>query len=367
MNSNDASRNSELDGIRGWAAISVLLFHFFAETFGILFPFLRTGVFRFISDGYLAVLIFFILSGDALSSSFFYTRSTISTVRLVVARYFRLVFPIFISCISVYILMKLNWTYNREASILIQREDWLGVFISFPADFYTCMKYSFFDVFFNHQPPLSYNPFFWTMSVELLGSVIVFINIFIFPTIKKPGIILTVQLLFFLCMNSWYSLFIAGMLLGYLRSIGVIERIENKKYLSAIIILSFTGLFFLNKLYNNFFPANEFFTYFIKASAIVIIIYCTPFLKLFFKSKLSIFLGEISFPLYAIHFTVLVSFTSWLILKAQEHGTLNNPKILWIPFCSILLCIVIAFFFRQIEKRYLKKINAVIKKQVLKS
>jgi peptidoglycan/LPS O-acetylase OafA/YrhL len=367
MNSNDTSRNTELDGIRGWAAISVLLFHFFFETFGILFPSLRNGSFRFISDGYLAVLIFFILSGDALSSPFFYTKSTTSTVRLVLVRYFRLVFPIFISCIVVYILMKLNWTYNKEASILVQREDWLGVFISFPADFYACMRYSFFDVFFNHRPELSYNPFFWTMSIELLGSVIIFINIFILPTIKKPVTILVVQLLFFLWMDSWYCLFIAGMLLGYLRSIGVIEKIEKKKYLPAIIILGLVSLLFLNKLYNNFYGANEFFTYFLKANAIVIIIYCTPLLKLFFRSKVSVFLGEISFPLYAIHFSVLVSFTSWLILKAQEQGTLHTPKALWIPGCSILLCVAIALFFRQIEKGYLKKINDAIKKHLLKS
>jgi peptidoglycan/LPS O-acetylase OafA/YrhL len=367
MNSNDTGRNSELDGIRGWAAISVLLFHFFAETFGIIFPFLKTGAFRFISDGYLAILIFFILSGDALSSSFFHTKSTASTVRLVLTRYFRLVFPIFISCLFVYILMKLNWTFNKEAATVVQRESWLGAFITFPADFYKCIKYSFFEVFFYNTTELSYNPFFWTMSIELIGSFIVFINIFIFSTIKKPIIVLVAQLLFFIWVDSWYSLFILGMLLGYFRSSGVIEKIESKKYLSAIIIIVFFSIILLNKLYNNLFGSNYFFTYFLKASGIVIIIYCTPILKSFFKSKVSLFLGDISFPLYAIHFSVLISFTSWFILKAHEQGTLHNSKNLWIPFCSILLCILLAFFFRKIEKVFLERMNNGIKKRILKS
>ena len=366
MNSNDTSRNRELDGIRGWAAISVLLFHFFVETFGVLFPFVRTGVFRFISDGYLAVLIFFILSGDALSSSFFQTKSTASTVRLVLARYFRLVFPIFISCISVYILMKLHWTFNKEAAPIVQREDWLGAFITFPADFYECIKYSFFEVFFQNITEFSYNPFFWTMSIEILGSLIVFINIFIFSTIRKPIIVLAAQLLFFIWMDSWYSLFIVGMLLGYLRSINVIEKIESKKYLVGIVTVVLISIVLLNKLYTIFFITSNFFAYFLKASSIVIIIYCTPMLKLFFKSKVSLFFGEISFPLYAIHFSVLVSFTSWLILKAQEEGGLYSSKAWWIIFSSILLCILLAFFFRQIEKVFLKRMNDYIKKRILK-
>lgn len=95
-------RYIEIDGIRGWAALSVVLFHFFPETFGVIFPFLHNPIFGFMSDGGLAVFVFFILSGDALSLSFFKTKDDKVITKIILARYFRLTFPIVISCFIVF-------------------------------------------------------------------------------------------------------------------------------------------------------------------------------------------------------------------------------------------------------------------------
>src|SRR5262245_41931407 len=66
-------RVHEIDGVRGWAALSVLFFHLFWELFGGVVPAFRSSILRFWLDGPLAVYIFFVLSGDALSWPFLLT------------------------------------------------------------------------------------------------------------------------------------------------------------------------------------------------------------------------------------------------------------------------------------------------------
>ncbi|MBV1824216.1 acyltransferase family protein [Komagataeibacter oboediens] len=59
-----------LDGIRGIASLSVVIFHFFHEALGSFVPVFRSRIFYTIFDGHEDVMIFFILSGDALSISY---------------------------------------------------------------------------------------------------------------------------------------------------------------------------------------------------------------------------------------------------------------------------------------------------------
>ena len=88
-------RLSELDGIRGWAAFSVLLFHIMWEVFGIKFPEFRNNYTAFILNGPLAVYVFFVLSGEALSTPYRMTGKRSSVTRLALKRYLRLSIPIF--------------------------------------------------------------------------------------------------------------------------------------------------------------------------------------------------------------------------------------------------------------------------------
>ncbi len=349
-------RNYEIDGIRGWAAVSVLFYHFFWESFGVQYAFIRTGSFSFVLDGTLAVYIFFILSGDALSNSFFRNKSTFPTVRLVVARYFRLTFMVAVSCFFVYFLMKLHLTFSKQMGVIVNREDWLGIFIDFPPDLYKCLRYSLYDVFFRHDVYISYNPFLWTMSIELLGSMVVFINIFVLNHIKKPLPFLLVQFFIFGNMESWLGLFILGMILGYLRAEGTLDKFINWKFswwlsltvIVAVIVFDMTRNPTVQKSFNEFF---------IMASSLVSAIYCNSTVRRLFQSKLSRFWGEISFPLYAIHFSVLVSYTAWLTILAEQEVRTKNPLALLIPFSSVILSIGLAFLCYKMEKHFLSWMN----------
>jgi peptidoglycan/LPS O-acetylase OafA/YrhL len=53
------TRIKEIDGIRGWAALCVLVFHVAGELFGNIYPIFKSGYFRFFLDGHLAVCILY--------------------------------------------------------------------------------------------------------------------------------------------------------------------------------------------------------------------------------------------------------------------------------------------------------------------
>lgn len=370
-------RNFEIDGIRGWAAFIVLIFHFFKETFGGYYPVFNHKVFGVFFDGQLMVFIFFILSGDALSISFFRNMSADKTHRIVIARYFRLTFPIITTCFLSYICLKLNLTYNIEASVVVNREDWLGIFLNFNESFMGLLIYSLEGVYMHHDVYRSYNPFLWTMSIEMLGSIIVFLNIFVLGKIKVEIRlwVLILQTLFFLFFSEFLALFIFGMILGYLRSQGIFKKIDDLKYnylfllifiLLVFIIMPFerehiyhyidliTLKKFTHLLYN-----------FVYAGLIVFLIYSSNRLKSLFSGGVSLFLGEISFPIYIFQFNVLVTLSSWMIIRFNTLNILDTWKFLLIPVISIACTILLAVCFRFLEKIFLNKMNNIINNKIL--
>jgi len=375
MMNNLQERNYEIEGIRGWAAFLVLLFHFFEETFGELFPYLQHDMFNFFFNARLMVDIFFILSGDALSYSYFMKKSTQTTIRLALVRYFRLTFPIVISCLLVWLFMKFQLTYNIEAGRIVQRQDWLGAFLNFEESFPGVVNYALGGVFFHHTMESSYNPFLWTMAFELLGSILIFLNVFILAHHKKAMAVLLAQSGFFLFFSEYYFLFMVGMIYGYFRSIGVFAKLRSMPCNWVLLILFFmiSGVA-LTYFYG---PMNDLFRkitfgYFSKkilsfmfAALIVFLCYSSSTLVNFFGTKFSRFLGEISFPLYVFQFNILVSITSFLIVYFAKIGRLTNPVYLFIPLLSIIATTLVAMAFRKLEKIYLIKLNQIIKRHVI--
>lgn len=371
------NRNAEIDGLRGWAALIVIFFHFFQETLGVLFPVFHDPIFGFILNGHLMVLLFFILSGDALSSSFFQTGDLLSTARIALVRYFRLTFIIIISCVLTYLLMKLQLSKNLEVAPLIHREDWLGLFLNFSPNLEGLFRYMLEGVYFHHDVHTSYNPFLWTMSVELLGSILVFANILILSKVKEKAQvwILCIELVFLWFFGEYLCLFIAGMLFGLLRRRGLFEKLRqwrfNLLFLFLFIILSFLVIpYKQSKIFSladtltfNRIPHEAYL--FLWAGIIVFLSYSSRQLSFFFSSAPSRFLGDVSFPLYALQFNVLISVTSLGLLLVNQQFTLTSLVTWVVPIISILITIGLAVATRFFEKKFLNTLSQFAKKKLL--
>jgi peptidoglycan/LPS O-acetylase OafA/YrhL len=341
----------EIDGIRGWAAVAVVLFHIFWEIFGVTFPAIRNPVTGFLIDGHLAVSIFFVLSGEALSSSYFAGRGQGAVARLAIKRYPRLTLPILISCLAIFALSQANLVFNTQAAEIVGRENWLGTFLDFPLTLSGTVKYSLVNVFTQEPRDMgAVNPFLWSMKVELIGSLLVFASLSTLQYFREPlnPLVAMMSLLLLMPMPMARNLacFVAGMIFARLRAQGRWEAIQGYR-LSLYSWLVITALGSIDGTNNWLEQGYEYKPFF--AIPIVAAIFASKPMCNFFSSRLSRFLGRISFPLYLLQFPILISLTSWMIIELSIDGQLSIGRIFVIAFATVVACVVAAVLFGPVD------------------
>jgi peptidoglycan/LPS O-acetylase OafA/YrhL len=352
-------RLAELDGLRGWAALSVVLFHVFWETFGQIEPGFRNVATASLCNGGLAVTIFFVLSGEALAAAYWRTGSQRAVLRQMVKRYPRLTLPIFVSCLGVFLLARLGLVHAQEAAAIVDRPDWLGSFLAFTPDAASLLRYAFIDVYADPADPRSYNPFLWTMQTELVGSFLLFAILLAerFITQRRLTILALLALIFFQ-MQSFVGCFLFGMVFAWMQARGTFAGLRQIRWLQyAAPIAIVAALLFAGQLQS--FGQLPALAYMAPAVALVFFVHCSAAATAFFRTALSRFLGEISFPLYLVHFAVLVSLTSAAIVFADRHGGLTTARIWAIALASVAASLVLALAFRTVEMWTQRACNAI--------
>lgn len=359
MTSQNRIRLKEVDGIRGWAALIVLLFHVFGEMLKYAVPAVNNAWFVPLLAGDIAVLIFFVLSGDALSSAFFAGGGNKVIDRLLVRRYLRLTIPILMSCFITYLVMVAGLDFHMQASQVLHRPDWLGQFLQFKASIVGLLRYSFIRVYVSHTRELSYNPVLWTMSIEMIGSMLVFLLCYLWERLKKPQWICLGLVVWLTTIGSFFALFFAGMLLGYFRRQGYLEKLLNNKrhqfWMPFILIVMVSLLIAGKDVHKPILLTMPF------SMLMVFCFYTHRHSKSFFSNQLSHFLGDISFPLYLIHFQVLISLMSWLVVKDfTSKGMIDQSAMFWFAFITAAVSLIAAWCFRYIERLVLKRADSLV-------
>src|SRR4051812_6230467 len=169
---------AELDGLRGVAAVIVVVWHFayafLPERIGIVPPFdpgaglVGNPMFALL-DGPGAVMLFFVLSGYVLPLAYFRSGQTEVVLRAAAKRWFRLVGLTVAAAVGSYLLFRFGLYYYREAAAYTH-SDWLGSFGG--GDINGQMRPSLLGavmegaVFAFLRPSVSYNPVLWTMRDE---------------------------------------------------------------------------------------------------------------------------------------------------------------------------------------------------------
>jgi peptidoglycan/LPS O-acetylase OafA/YrhL len=290
------SRLKFLDGLRGWAAIVVVLYHVFCDAI----PFdakLGSYLKLFLPfSGAMAIFIFFLVSGFSLSSDYLARGNMQSWARTTVGRYFRLSIPIFFACAFVHFAMLVGWI-DPPSTRLTNFQDAL----TFEPTIGHLLRFSFYGVFFDYHD--SYIGPLWTMRLELIGSFIALFAALLFRSAPYRPLIFSAlaTLILLFAPNSDYALlalFPIGCALADCFQRGWI-------FLPASIGATLICIAIIIPLFIPFSVASW---GAIGATSLVFGCISVPAVRRLLETPFSVRLGDMCFPLYLIHGPII-----WLI------------------------------------------------------
>lgn len=334
-----ARRLHHLDGLRGTAAVLVVIHHSV-----ILFDYaFYSGLpqhSRFPGDvtlsglpftpgamGDLAVCVFFVLSGYVLARS--YARSQLGLSALLAKRYLRLNLPIFAVVIFAAALLALGAMQNEPVS-QFTRSTWLARQSLQPVSLGSVLRDGVYGaLLLGHA---GYDASLWTMPIEFQGSVILIFTFvacrYLFrDAMRREGWCCLILILLTIAMHgSFLFLFGIGAVV-YLSDLrGRVEPLGRSLWLPGFVIV--LGLVLGTVPFSaarpeaishfvNLAPVQysvplrrmppESFWHAIGAVLLLISVDANPRLRSMFSSRLFQWLGEISFPLYLVHIPLLLS------------------------------------------------------------
>ncbi|EEW0664865.1 acyltransferase [Escherichia coli] len=333
-------RYPSLDGLRGIASLSVVITHF-QLIFLLVIP--NEGslnydspIFKIIMssfNGHFAVCVFFVLSGVALTSGFerYRTNEYISTS--ILKRYFRLTPVILFSITFSFIIYKLGGYKYVEMARFIENNKWISSLFPENMDIMPALYQGMVGSFLGD---FSYNGVLWTMQFEMWGSIglLLFCSIFYFNKHFTKIALITVACLIYMRgeYGIYYALFICGAMC-----------LKFKNYKSTPILI-LPALYLGYQIYssdlvillteqqqkmniNLGFPIE----YLLHAIGAMILTYSVMTSKVLIEllsKRMFVWLGEISFPLYAVHLPILASLGFSIFIGTHEYIGVKAAAIL---------------------------------------
>jgi peptidoglycan/LPS O-acetylase OafA/YrhL len=351
-----------LDGLRGLAALAVVIFHM--NTFFSALTWERADfayeVLRRITNANFAVCIFFILSGFVLSRPFLKGGDSSRLGEAALRRYFRLTPPALVSVLLAFII----WiTIGFPVKEMVE----FGPGFAWESDLYNFIP-SLTGALYNglvgiYLPSsitdISYNGVLWSLRVELYGSMFLFGFIALFGKSKficTIAIIFSVVLIYTLSSTGIYvSLFLAGYLLNTVSESSKHLAWEKYLVLPALYLGSLDqwcqdGLFlreYFAFLWGGEWDFNH--TIFPHAIGAVLLLFSIlrgRLLKNIFSLKLFLLLGRWSFSLYVVHIVVILSIGNCIFASLARTGHYRLGAL-----CAIVAVFIIVFALSEILQR----------------
>lgn len=368
-----SNRFMELEGLRGLAAIVVVVYHAMIMYYpGIAYGHnanlapVQNMRFEdnlygnplnvFLSGGF-AVAIFFVLSGFVLSIGFFQTGKQSIIQRLASKRYLRLMLPALMSTLFVFILVVLDLSINRQATINITHSGSLATDWNFVPSFLEAMKQGTTSIFL--QSGGSYNAVLWTMYYEFIGSFIVFITLLVFGLSRYRWIIYIGLL--WMTLGMWFFGIILGMVLADIyahrsqifltgRRIWAWFALGGGLLLGGYPILSTKGTFYEPFTISRYTEDQNAALYMSLGAVLVVVavLGLSPLSKLFRHPKIS-FLGRYTYSLYLTHTLVLYTLGTTLFVLLAHHFGLNKSAVFATIMCLPAIALVTWLFEKYID------------------
>ncbi len=384
------TRQPYLDSLRGVAALIVVIHHYLL----LFYPYTVYGKqagytqhFRFeniffyppfglINAGRFAICLFFILSGYVLSfNNLGVPGRTANILASIVKRPIRLGGIVIFSIICGAAL----WYWGLFANNLvatITTSKWFGHCWSHKFDFHRLffiLRTSMFSRGMVYNPPL------WTIKIELYGSMLVFVYTLLFGRFKYR--LLVAVFLIILLRDSLYQGFVIGLCLADLKKNYNIQKFTARAWATKfhwLIIVVFVYLSSYPAFVNKEFLQKTVYTYLpdskylgtsypmLSALLVFILVLSSGWAKKILNNKIFLYIGTISYAIYAMHFLIIGSLSSWLFLALQDPiGYI--PAFLVVFLSTIPVIIITAHFVTMYIDKPSIKLAYFVGKKVIKS
>lgn len=305
-------RYKELDGLRGIAALSVYFSHLvgvFILNNNSFYNIINHSPLHILWDGESAVNLFFLLSGFVLTLPYLENKNNINLTTFYIKRIFR-VYPAFIFSILLCILMKeflfnplkmgsySNWIneFWKWNLIKLPFNDFVNTFILVGRTFNS-------DLF---------NPVIWTLRVEMIISFV--LPFFIFFALRtRFHFNLLILAIFFLIGKNTSGIFYLGIVLAVYRY-NILNYINLKfTRLHNIALFLIASILYTSRfsLHIDISWINVLLST-LGCALIVLMALKNGIFNSILKSKPIVFLGNVSYSLYLLHFPVLLVTSSLL-------------------------------------------------------
>ena len=370
---NQSHKLPALEGLRGIAALIVVIWHlhlaFFANSFeGIRLhladmphipALVIQAVIEGLQNGSFAVWLFWTMSGFVLSLQFFLRAHQIPLAaahdyleEAFLRRYPRLLVPVFASVCFAYLLLRCNLMRNLSLAEVLgnpETTSWLKAWYTFPPSVLGAIK-SAFGVFFVCEQSHTYNNVLWTMMPEFYGSLFIFSFLGLLG--HRSSRFLAYLIVAFVSHKlsiEWLAAFVAGIFLCDLfanRSKLALykhsyywadfRRAFNNPWLAIllwILIITAAGLKNVHSTH-----------YILLAMGAILVTLISRPTQQVLVSSIPMFLGRISFGLYLIHIPIICSFScaAYLALYVPLGHTASA---LLVSAATVVLSIILGYLF----------------------
>ncbi|WP_341900264.1 acyltransferase [Fluviicola taffensis] len=379
-----------LDGVRGVAMMIVVLHHFglgFFPAINYLNPekihlgnggaemlIAKTPLNIFFNGGF-AVSIFFVLSGFVLSYKFHQSGSRKLLTEYAAKRYFRLLLPVAGSVVICYLLHLFGLFSHQHVGEITKSQDWFQGLYSDMKGLGDVLKNIFLDVFLNNDN--RYNAVLWTMTIEFLGSLLLFSFLALMGNNKKTILLHILVAAVILCTDKkFYAAFILGSLISKLFVDGF-SFPKGWKGISIKLVLLITGVYF-SSYPQGFFTeqsiwkplawscTNSYDLFHVLGAFCILFVICFDrnFIR-FFSIKPFLYLGKISFSFYLLHLAVMCSLGCFIFLQLWKPGTYFVPFLISFLASMAVSFLVSHFYYQFVDKagiRFSEKMGRFITK-----
>ncbi len=330
-----------LDGLRGLAALIVVLDHFAISFFpaatdgtvkvshGAAEQAVRITPLHLLVSGNFSVCIFFVLSGIVLSAKFFRTGDRDVVLASAAKRYLRLMIPVLASVLLVDIVLRLHGFANSSAASQTG-SDWLARLWPIDASLPAALYHGTIGVFVDGVS--SYNTVLWTMQTELIGSFLVFGILLGFGRWRHRS--LAYAALGLLLSQTYFITFVAGVVLCdlYMNRSAVWHLMERgwwaplaafSLYLGSSPVGTLAGTPFRHL--ESVLPDVTVATHIVGAIGLVAAVMGSRVLQRVLALRPLRYLGRVSFSLYLTHLLILGTVSSYLFtIVAPRLGYRNG-------------------------------------------